>query len=140
MIRISKVEDFISDIRSNSVEIGKDYFYGGTLEDEMMVLPCDEPVKGRFGCIVVDKNNHEKSLTYSSQAYHACDEVRCEGGEEFFNALKESLDSNYPTFVCDEPKILRIGFVSLRNDQNKHYSLGLGEYKRYMDNKNEINT
>ena len=133
MRKITKIEDMMSEFRTLGNEMGKDFVFGGEMtKNGIVVLPADNPIDGTFGCIVFEKENDENSLTYGSKVYDSCEKIDCDDGAVFFEALQESLDSNYPTFMCDQPKILRIGFVSLRNDGNKFYSLGISGYKEYI--------
>jgi len=135
MKRITKIEDMMGGAR-NGCEMGKDFIFSGEMiKNGIVVLPADSPVDGTFGCIVFEKENDKNSLTYSRRVYDSCDLIPCVNGEEFFDELQKSLDSNYPTFICDQPKILKVGFVSLRNDGNKFYSLGIAAYKEYLDSK-----
>ncbi len=129
MKKITKVEDGMSGIRN----FDKHYSLNGELlKDKLIALSFDDPSEGCFGCVVFEKDNEKHSLYYISHVYDPCEKIRCKNSDEFINFLQESLDHNYPTFVCDIPKQLRIGFVSLRNNGNKHYSLRLAEYKAYL--------
>lgn len=139
MKKITKKEDFIVGVNKElDVQDVQDrridgYISNGKMLETHLVFPYDNPAKGQFGCVAVEKENVKNELEYISQVYDPCEMVVCNNGEEFFEQMEDSLECNYPTFRCDDPKTLRIGFISMRNNGNKCYMLSLSSYKRYLE-------
>jgi hypothetical protein len=134
MKRITKLEDVLAEKRSDDIQ---DYSFNGSLikNKNLIVLPANDPVGGVFGCLIFDSKNDDDSMIYSSTTYGECEEIICDKGEDFFRDLEESLKSNYPTFICDDPIRLKVGFISLRNNGNKHFLLGLSLFKKWVNEK-----
>jgi len=135
MKKITKIEDIFADLKGDL----SDHIFGGKLieDGKLTVLPSDDPVGGKFGCIIFKTNDDSSLLVYSNKIYDACEEVKCGSGKDFLDQLKNSLASNFPTFICHLPKLLRVGFLSLRNDRNFHFSIRLGEYKKLVEDSNK---
>jgi len=126
----------------NDCEIGKDFsFRNNLVKNDFVVLPADDPISGTFGCIAFEKGDDKNVLTYASKVYESCEKIDCDSDnwsfdvDWFLDALQDSLDHNYPTFICHQPKFLRIGFVSLRNNGNQYFSLGIANFKKYLESR-----
>ena len=139
MQKITKTEDIMSNHKGSTLVCNNYVFDGKIVANDFTGFPVEDFVNGQFGCVVYSKENDECLLTYTNKLYESCEQINCQNGEEFELNLNNSLDCNYPTFICHKPKELEIGFVSLRNDSNKYYSIKLSKYKHYLDKNRKEN-
>ena len=68
-----------------------------------------------------------------SEYYGEYEINRCKDVNAFCEELVKSLKSNYLTLECHDLYKLRVGFMSLRNDGNIHFSVRIGTLKRYLN-------
>jgi len=139
MRKIEKFEDMIGEGRLGSSK--DDHIVTGglkKLDDEgITFLPCDDPTKGEFGHIGFRSDANDFEILLTTKVFDEPESITYDDFDTFKNKLESHLEKDYPVFVCDDAKKLRIGFLTLKNSGNEWHNIHLGVYKGRNDSNNE---
>ena len=105
-------------------------FFKDNKDRETVILPCDDPGNGETGFIIFTNDiQEEKSVIYKNRVFNVDRKVSCDF-EDFEKYFYNAVDKNYYIIHWQNPKTLKLGFISLAGDESVLYYIRLNELKR----------
>jgi len=104
------------------------------------IIPNVDPENGNYGCIICEnvENNSERQIeVYNKVLEPISKRVLEESFTDFIKHFEEYQKKDIYVFQCDDPKILRLGYVAVCGSGLVHHTVRISEYKNWQaENKN----
>ena len=98
----------------------------------VQVIPAEDISNGQF-CLMFLRDPPSAEHCFRHQMFDAPAEVVHENFATFKTTLERLLAADLPVFKADAPKLLRLGFLVLKNSGNEWHMVRLLSYKQWKD-------
>ena len=143
MKKLNSINDMLASKNANrkiDFEIKDDSLMGELRKKGIEIIPNVDPENGNYGCIICEnvENNSERQIeVYNKVLEPISKRVLEESFTDFIKHFEEYQKKDIYVFQCDDPKILRLGYVAVCGSGLIHHTVRLSEYKNWqVENKN----
>ena len=97
---------------------------------DLQVVPNDNPPEGRFGFLVIDPRDDNRSFLFQSDVFTPAARKDHLTRAGFTAVLREYVDLNLPVFEANEPATMRLGFLVLKGDGNEWHTIRMSLWQK----------
>lgn len=90
---------------------------------DLCIVPNDDPATGKFGFIVIDSKDDSRSVACQREVFDSAVVVEHSDADNFKAVLSKALADNYAVFSLDDPVVMRVGFLVLKNNGNELHKI-----------------